>query len=238
MIDIAVPYAVAGLFLLFVLIFAIAWAIVLGRGVPYRPVYVGIVSLFYVLVMCLLLTGDWLGLTGVAPLDLILFGSGLVLMAAYSVRTVRVARRADGRMAYRGKPLVVVVWLLIFLLEIYVQVAILGVIQFGPWLSISGFPGSATTPLSSVPHPGQFVLATVDALFALGTGVTVGHNAGVSTAIGRHHLQVLLKHRRQAASPADPVKGPIAPTPVSNAPPMPPQGSQTAASGSAGSRLT
>ena len=117
MIDIAVPYAIAGLFLLFVLIFAIAWAIVLGRGVPYRPVYVGIASLFYVLVMCLLLTGDWLGLTGVAPLDLILFGSGLVLMAAYSVRTVRVARRADGRMAYRGRPLVVVVWLLIFLLE-------------------------------------------------------------------------------------------------------------------------
>jgi hypothetical protein len=170
--------------------FGIWWAWSLTSGVRFRPVFLGLATAGYFVLFVLLETGDWLGIGNVAPLDFLLLAIAFAPMYVHTIRKTRVAQGHAGETAYRASPVVAGLWLIIFLLEIYLQVEILGVIQIGNFLTITGFPGIPPTPLTMIPNPYQFVLASVDALFALGTGLTMGYSAGIFTTVGRYRYRL------------------------------------------------
>ncbi|MCI4331408.1 MAG: hypothetical protein L3K19_06135 [Thermoplasmata archaeon] len=160
------------------------WARQVGRGMPFRPVVLGVLSIGYFLLFLLFETGDWLALDDVAPFDLallLLAGAGAYY---WSLRTTRILHLQGGRQGYRGSPVLVLLWLLLLLLEVYVQQVILGHVTVFHLVVIRGLPSPTSVDPTSISHPYRVVIATVDALFALGTGLALGNNAGLFTIFG------------------------------------------------------
>jgi hypothetical protein len=166
-----------------VVVAGIWWAHRVSQGVRFRPVLLGVLSVAYVLLFLTVETGNWLGIEDVAPLDLSLLGIALVVAYVVSLRSTRVLYNARGEIGYRGSPVFVAVWLVLLLLEIYVQQVILGRVTIFHLIVVRGLP-SPVDP-ASVAHPYRVVLETVDALFALSTGVALGGNAALYTVFSR-----------------------------------------------------
>jgi hypothetical protein len=177
-----------------VVVVGLWWAHKVSQGVRFRPVLLGVLSVAYVLLFLTVETGSWLGVAEVAPIDLSLLV--LAFLAAYIVaaRSIRILYNARGESGYRGSPVLVGAWLVLLLLEIYVQQAILGRITIFHLIVIHGLP-SPVDP-GSVSHPYRVVLASVDALFALSTGVALGGNAALYTVFTRARWKAALQGGR------------------------------------------
>ncbi len=159
------------------------WAHKVSQGVRFRPLLLGILSVVYVLLFLTVETGSWLGVEQVAPIDLVLLAIALAISYAVSLRSIRILYNARGQTGYRGSPVLVGAWLVLLLLEIYVQQVILGRITIFHLIVIRGLP--APTDPDSISHPYRVVLAAVDALFALSTGLALGGNAALYTVFTR-----------------------------------------------------
>jgi hypothetical protein len=148
-------------------------------------VLLAVLSLVYFLLFVVVETGNWLAIDDLAPIAV-----GLLLLAGvasyyFSVRTTRLLYSPQGELGYRGSPVLVVVWLVLLLLEIFVQQVILGHITVLDIVVIRGLPSPTPVDPTSISHPYRVVLATVDALFALSTGVALGNNAGLYSRFAR-----------------------------------------------------
>ena len=166
-----------------VIIVGLWWAHKVSEGVRFRPILLGVLSVGYVLLFLTVETGSWLGVEEVAPIDLSLLLLALVLAYLVALRSTRILYNRRGETGYRGSPVLVGVWLVLLLLEIYVQQVILGRITIFHLIVVHGLP-SPVDP-ESVSHPYRVVLALVDALFALGTGLALGANAALYTVFTR-----------------------------------------------------
>jgi hypothetical protein len=160
--------------------FVAVWAVRLRTGVRFRPVWLGFSVLVYLAAFSLFETGRWYGLTTAAPVELLVLFVTLVATAIWTVRTTGVRRHPSGYWEYIASPMLAVMWLAILILEIYVQEALLGHVTVGSIVTITGFPGSGILPVHQwFPGTATLVLAVLEMLFAVGTGIAVGHIFGV-----------------------------------------------------------
>jgi|HubBroStandDraft_1064217.scaffolds.fasta_scaffold218828_1 hypothetical protein len=177
-----------------VVVVGIWWAYKVSQGVRFRPILLGVLSVAYILFFLAVETGNWLGIADVAPIDLSLLAIALVVSYFVTLETTRILYNHRGETGYRGNPVLVVVWLVLLLLEIYVQQVILGRVTIFHLIVVRGLP--APVDPGSVAHPYRVVLATVDALFALSTGVTLGGNAALYTLYSRSRWNHARRDRR------------------------------------------
>jgi len=181
------PAAELALFLILlsaVLIFFAWWAWRLRKGIRLQLWVVGLFGLGYVLVFLLVeaevLHFPWgLVARAAALFDLLLaLGAGFPAVR-YAARTTQFERSPTGQWTYRGRIAIPVFWLALFLLRYGVELALLGrVYIFTP------------TPSHTVPIPTFAVaLLTVDALFAISTGVVMGNALGIYSAYRRQRYR-------------------------------------------------
>ncbi len=155
------------------------WAYAVARGVRFRPVLAGAITAFYLAFFFFLETATTLGPPSLVALNLLLVVIAGGAAFAATVRTTRVLRDPAGRLLYRGSPGIVLTWLVLLLLEIYVQQLLLGYVAILHLVVIRGVPLPVSPGAISVDRPRRVALALVDALFAIGTGLAVGSNVAM-----------------------------------------------------------
>lgn len=165
------------------------WAYLVSQGVRFRPILLGVLSAGYVLLFFTVETGNWLGVDGVAPFDLGLLAVVGVVAYLISIRSTCVLYNRQGELGYREDPILVIVWLLLLLVEIYVQQSILGEVTVFQFVVVRGIPSPTPVDPSTLSDPVRVVVTTVDALFAMSTGVALGDNAALYSAFARARLK-------------------------------------------------
>ncbi len=168
---------------------ALWWAHVVSQGVKFRPVLLGLLSVGYVLFFFSIETGNWLGVDDVAPLDLTLLVVTGVIAYLVSFGSTRVLYNRKGELGYREGPMLMVVWLVLLLLEVFVQQAVLGQVTIFHLVIVRGIPSPTPVDPTAISHPYQVVVTTVDALFAMGTGLELGDNAALYSSFARARLK-------------------------------------------------
>ncbi len=163
----------------------LGWAYLVARGVRFRPVLMGATTALYLVLFFVLETAAALGASWLVVLNLLLVALAADAAFVLTLRSTRVFRDPGGRWAYRGSPTVVIVWLVLLLLEIYVQQILLGHVALLHLVVLRGLPWPLPVNPAGIPRPYRVALAIVDALFALGTGLAAGTNVGTYAVIAR-----------------------------------------------------
>jgi hypothetical protein len=174
------------------------WAYQLGAGVPFRPVVAALGAAFCLGLFFLVESGSWYGLAATAPLDLVLLVLAGLAGATYAYDASRIVRFPDGRSGYRSRAAIPLAWFLLLSLTVATEVIFLGQVTVLGVLQIQGIPDPASSLGVAVGAPGAFVVALVDALFAVSTGLILGQSSGVHARLA-HHRWV-----RRAAAPTTP----------------------------------
>jgi hypothetical protein len=179
-----------------IVVFYLARAYLVAHGVPFRPVLIGAITVSYLFLFLLIETASAFGPGWLFVVNLL-----LVVLAAHvaflvTFRSTRMERDHRGRWAYRSSRAVVLAWLVLLLLELYVQQASIGYIAILHSVVVRGGPFPIASTSVAIGPTARAALAIVDALFAVGTGLAIGRNAGL-----------YLVFARARRTPQDPVAG-------------------------------
>jgi hypothetical protein len=169
------------------------WAHAVSQGVKFRPILLGLQSVGYVLLFFAFETGNWLGVDDVAPLDVALLVVTGLIAYLVSLGSTRILRNGQGELGYRESPSLVLVWLLLLLLEVYIQQSILGEVTIFHLVIVQGIPSPTPIDPTTLSDPYRVVVTTVDALFAMGTGIALGDNAALYSVFARARLKRALR---------------------------------------------
>jgi hypothetical protein len=179
MIELTVPPTLALLGLAVLAAFAAAWAYRLRLGVPFHPFLEAALVAVYLALFYVVESGQWIGGTSTAPLDLALLGGAGALGAVYTFHSSRVLRRSDGQIGYRGRAGIPAGWILLLGLDVLVQVVLVGQVTVLDALVIQGIPAPGGDLASGIANPVQTALLVADGLFAASTGLLIGQTFGV-----------------------------------------------------------
>ena len=168
-----------------IVVFYLGRAYLVAHGIPFRPVLIGAITASFLFLFFLVETATALGPGWLVVVNLLLLA--LAAHAAFLVtyRSTQIVRDSHGRWTYHSSRAVVLAWLVLLLLELYVQQAFIGYVTILHFIVLRGGPFPVTTPPTSIDPTGRAALAIVDALFALGTGLAVGRNAGLFLLFAR-----------------------------------------------------
>lgn len=199
MLAITLP-AVAGWAVLGVaILLVVVWTIRLRWGAPFRPAVLGALTAAYFLLFVLVETGGLFDFAALAALDLVLLGVPLVLMYLHTTRTV-VPEETPRGIRYRGSPVIALVWLVLLVLELAAEQSVLGSVTIFNVVSVNGFSAPSPPIVAALPEPYRSLLLSLNALFAIGTGVILGYNVGVFSAVLRFRWRRRLESGRAASS--------------------------------------
>lgn len=169
-------YVVVALFGLFLL----RRAYRMTQGVPVSAARLAVMPAFYVLVYAAELAGTWFAgtATGRAELTYVGLAADVVLLAvgtwvAHRITTAHVELyqpAPGGPWYYRLRPLLPVLYVLLFFVRAGIETAIIGIAPFE-------FPSAAQ--FAGISPLALYALFTVDALWGLTTGFLIGRSAAV-----------------------------------------------------------
>jgi len=168
-----------------IVVFYLGRAYLVAHGIPFRPVLIGAITASFLFLFFLIETATAFGPGWLVVVNLLLLALAAHVAFLVTYRSTQMVRDHRGRWTYHSSRAVVLAWLFLLLLELYVQQAYIGYVTILHVVVVRGGPFPVTT--TSVPSDPtvRAALAIVDALFALGTGLAVGRNAGLYLLFAR-----------------------------------------------------
>lgn len=147
------------------------------HGTPVRPTRLLAFGGFYLVLMALVVSSSallypWPWGPAALAADAAAVGLAAWVALRHVERRVVIERRPDGAWIYRLSPLLPVVYVALFVTRLVVDLVVLGASPFaGPTAIAGGTPASE-----------EMLVAMVDLLFAMSTGLLIGRGLGVYRA--------------------------------------------------------